>query len=166
MCLFGLKGAYRTGPLMARKKNSSLIVESEGPLRRPSLLGEGQVERSVRDWWENNYGSIQGLMVWKKTHILKASVNGCRTADMCQKCASSLIVWGLPLFASLLLSLSLRLRSCLSSSAVWKLKTVERMAHKLLYKNGGMTMGLLKPLGHPNAHLIDVIDFPFCQQTS
>lgn len=26
--------------------------------------------------------------------------------------------------------------------------------------------GLLKPLGHPDAHSIDVIDFPFCLQTS
>lgn len=75
----------------------------------------------------------------------------------CQKYASSLIVCGLLLFASLL-----SLSRCLSSSASRKREIVERMARKLLYKNGGMTMGLLKPLGHPNAHPIDVIDFPFC----
>lgn len=34
----------------------------------------------------------------------------------------------------------------------------KRMAHKLLYKNGRMTMALLKPLGLPNAQPIDVID--------
>lgn len=36
------------------------------------------------------------------------------------------------------------------------------MAHKQLYENSRMTMGPLKPLGRPNAHPIDIIDFPFC----
>lgn len=39
-------------------------------------------------------------------------------------------------------------------------------AHKLLYKNIGVTIGLLKLFGSPNAQPIDFIDFPFCWQTS
>ena len=163
---FEWKGHAGHAFFMTRKKKHSLLLYNVllvDLLIKASLLGEGQVVRSVQYWWENNYGSIQGLMVWKKTHILKASVNGCRTEDVCQKCASSLIVWGLPLYAALLLSLSLCLCSCLSSSAFWKLKCRENGPQTALQKkNGGMTMGLLKPLGHPNAHPIDVIDFPFC----
>lgn len=47
-----------------------------------------------------------------------------------------------------------------------KLKTAERMVHKLLYKSGRIAKGLLKPLGHHNAYPIHHIDFPFFWQIS
>lgn len=103
-----------------------------------------------RGWW-----SGKKLESWKPL-----SNYACRTGDMSQGCVLSLIVWGLPLLASLLLSLSLWLYSCLSSSAFWKL-TSNRMAHKLLYKSFGMTKGLLNLLGHGNAYRIDIIDLLF-----
>lgn len=158
-CLENIK----QGNLASFSKRRGYLVLVHSNFRRPTRKGQPP-------WWRTSCVVCSALMRkqlqfnsgadgLEKNHILKAPVNGCRT------CVRNVLpVWlsegclSLPLCLSLFLCLC----SCLSSSAFWKCMTVEWMAHKLLCKNSRMTIGLLKPLGHPNVHPIDVIDLPFC----
>lgn len=149
-----------------RKKNSTFCTVWYWMTTswRPASFVKGKLCRVFSNDEKTTMLQVEGWWSGKNSHL----ENLCQTMDVelktCQKCVSSLIVWGLPLFASLLYPSSLS--SCPSSSAFGKLRSAERMVHKLLYKNGRMAKGLLKPLGHHNTYPIHHIDFPFCWQIS
>lgn len=95
----------------------------------------------------------------EKNYILKASVNGCRTEDVskmrfqCDCLKASCLCLSPSVFVSVCVAVHLP-----QSYENWK-RFFERIARfSALCKSGWMTMGLLKPLGSPNAYPIYIID--------